>query len=119
MLRGEMNLIGPRPHPVSNVKLFTDNIPYYSLRSMVRPGLTGWAQVCQGYANNLEEETEKMRFDLYYIKHMSAWLDLRILFSTVQTIFWGHGSSGVADRVSMRAVRGLRLTPASHRTTSA
>jgi len=120
VLQGEMNLVGPRPHPVSNFELFKQHIPYYWLRSVVRPGLTGWAQVRQGYANGLEEETEKMRHDLYYIKHMSAWLDLRILFSTVQTIVLGHGSSGVADRVSMRrAVRGLRLTPASHRTTSA
>src|SRR5438093_3187403 len=97
VLRGEMNLIGPRPHPVSNVRLFTEHIPYYSLRGVVRPGLTGWAQVCQGYANNLEEETEKMRFDLYYIKYMSAWLDLRILFYTVQTILSGHESRTDAD----------------------
>jgi exopolysaccharide biosynthesis polyprenyl glycosylphosphotransferase len=119
VLQGEMNLVGPRPHPVSNLELFNENIPYYWLRSLVRPGLTGWAQVRQGYANGLEEETEKMRHDLYYIKHMSAWLDLRILFSTVQTVLSGHGSPGVADRVSMPAVRSLRLTPAAHRTTSA
>jgi exopolysaccharide biosynthesis polyprenyl glycosylphosphotransferase len=116
VLKGEMNLVGPRPHPVSNVELFKQNIPYYWLRSVVRPGLTGWAQVRQGYANGLEEETEKMRHDLYYIKHMSAWLDLRILFSTLQTVLAGHGSSEAADRVSMPALRGLRLTPASHRT---
>jgi lipopolysaccharide/colanic/teichoic acid biosynthesis glycosyltransferase len=121
VLRGEMNLVGPRPHPACNVELFKQNIPYYWLRSVVRPGLTGWAQVRQGYANGLEEETEKMRHDLYYIKHMSAWLDLRILFSTVQTILSGHGSSEVADHisaspVSVPAVRGLRLTPASRRT---
>jgi exopolysaccharide biosynthesis polyprenyl glycosylphosphotransferase len=114
VLQGQMNLVGPRPHPVSNLELFTKNIPYYWLRSVVRPGLTGWAQVRQGYANGLEEETEKMRHDLYYIKHMSAWLDLRILFSTVQTILSGQDSSEVADRVP--AVRALRLTPASRRT---
>jgi exopolysaccharide biosynthesis polyprenyl glycosylphosphotransferase len=121
VLRGEMNLVGPRPHPVCNIELFKQNIPYYWLRSVVRPGLTGWAQVRQGYANGLEEETEKMRHDLYYIKHMSAWLDLRILFSTVQTILSGHGSSEVADHisaspVSVPAARGLRLTSASRRT---
>jgi exopolysaccharide biosynthesis polyprenyl glycosylphosphotransferase len=121
VLQGEMNLVGPRPHPVSNFELFKQHIPYYWLRSVVRPGLTGWAQVRQGYANGLEEETEKMRYDLYYIKHMSAWLDLRILCSTVLTILAGHGSSGVADRVSatavpLPAVRGLRLAPASRRT---
>ena len=116
VLKGEMNLVGPRPHPVSNVELFKQNIPYYWLRSVVRPGLTGWAQVRQGYANGLEEETEKMRHDLYYIKHMSAWLDLRILFSTLQTVLAGHGSSEAVDRAPRPAVRGLRLTPASHRT---
>jgi len=90
VLRGELNLVGPRPHPVSNFELFTEKIPFYSLRSVVRPGLTGWAQVRQGYANNLEEETEKMRYDLYYIKHMSAWLDTWILLQTVRTIVSGR-----------------------------
>ena len=74
---------------MSNVQLFAKEIPYYSLRSVVRPGLTGWAQVRQGYANGLEEETEKMRYDLYYIKHMSAWLDLRIIFETIRTVLAG------------------------------
>ena len=89
VLRGELNLVGPRPHPISNVELFSKAIPYYSLRSVVRPGLTGWAQVRQGYANGLQEETEKMRYDLYYIKHMSAWLDLRILFETIRAVLAG------------------------------
>jgi len=93
ILRGDMNLVGPRPHPVCNVDLFLANIPYYSLRALVRPGLTGWAQVKQGYANGLDEEIEKMRYDLYYIKHMSASLDLRILFDTVRVLFSDHGSN--------------------------
>lgn len=105
VLRGELNLVGPRPHPVSNFELFTQNIPYYWLRSTVRPGLTGWAQVRQGYANCLEEETEKMRFDLYYIKHMSAWLDLRILCRTVQTIVSGRESPRAA-KTTKSAARG-------------
>jgi exopolysaccharide biosynthesis polyprenyl glycosylphosphotransferase len=88
-LRGEMNLVGPRPHPVSNGRLFLQRIPYYSLRSMVPPGITGWAQVRYGYANGLEEETEKMRYDLYYIKHMSLWLDLRILVATGRAMLVG------------------------------
>lgn len=92
ILRGDMNLVGPRPHPVSNFELFLEKIPYYSLRSTARPGLTGWAQIRYGYANDLEEEIEKMRYDLYYIKHMSLWLDLRILFDTVKILLLGRES---------------------------
>jgi exopolysaccharide biosynthesis polyprenyl glycosylphosphotransferase len=100
ILRGDMNLVGPRPHPVSNVDLFVAKIPHYSLRSVVRPGVTGWAQVRYGYANNLEEETEKVRYDFYYIKRMSFWLDLRILFETVKIILLGRGSeAAAADRI--------------------
>jgi exopolysaccharide biosynthesis polyprenyl glycosylphosphotransferase len=99
VIRGDMNLVGPRPHPVSNLELFGEGIPYYSLRAAVRPGITGWAQVRLGYANNLEEETEKMRYDLYYIKHLSFWLDLRIAFDTVKIVLFGRGSqSADADR---------------------
>jgi len=100
VLRGDMNLVGPRPHPVTNLGLMIlaarnlneltgDAIPYYALRCAVRPGITGWAQIRYGYANDLDEETEKMRYDLYYIKHMSLWLDLRILFDTVKTVIRG------------------------------
>ena len=116
VLRGDLNLVGPRPHPMSNVELFSREIPYYALRSVVRPGLTGWAQVRQGYANSLEEETEKMRYDLYYIKHMSAWLDLRILFETIHTVLAGPrraARAGTTARVAWwrptrtRPVRGV------------
>src|SRR2546427_4903295 len=92
MLRGDMNLVGPRPHPVSNYQLFLENIPYYALRSVVRPGVTGWAQVRYGYANDLQEEIEKMRYDLYYIKHLSLWFDLRILFDSVKVVLFGRGA---------------------------
>jgi len=114
VLRGELNLVGPRPHPVSNFALFSREIPYYSLRSCVRPGLTGWAQVRQGYANGLEEETEKMRYDLYYIKHMSAWLDVRILFRTVLTVVAGREhlvleTARVPQRATFSRVGRLRL----------
>ena len=74
--------------------------PYYSLRSAVRPGVTGWAQVRYGYANNLKEETEKMRYDLYYVKHLSLWLDLRVLFDTVKVVLFGLGATTTADVVT-------------------
>jgi exopolysaccharide biosynthesis polyprenyl glycosylphosphotransferase len=82
VIRGDMNLVGPRPHPVGNLQLFRDSIPYYVVRGSIRPGITGWAQVRYHYANNLEEETEKMRYDLHYIKHMSIGMDLKIILKT-------------------------------------
>ena len=98
VLRGEMNLVGPRPHPVTNQAVFMERIAYYGLRSTVRPGVTGWAQIRYGYANNLDEETEKMRYDLYYIKNRSLWLDLRIMVETVGTILFGKGATEVRRR---------------------
>jgi exopolysaccharide biosynthesis polyprenyl glycosylphosphotransferase len=102
VFKGDMNLVGPRPHPSSNFELLVlvfrnapecgQPIPYYSLRSMVRPGITGWAQIRYRYANGLEEEIEKMRYDLYYIKHMSFWFDLRILVQTIKVILLGQES---------------------------
>jgi len=102
MLRGDMNLVGPRPHPMVNQRIFMERIAYYGLRSTVRPGITGWAQVRHGYANNIEEETRKMRYDLYYIKNRSLGLDLRILFETVAIILFGQGSSDVRRRAPAR-----------------
>jgi exopolysaccharide biosynthesis polyprenyl glycosylphosphotransferase len=104
VLRGEMNLVGPRPHPVCNEEIFERHIAYYSLRSTVHPGVTGWAQVRYGYANNIEEETEKMRYDLYYIKNRSLRLDARILLETAGIILLGHGVSQVRSRVPERPV---------------
>ena len=97
VLRGDMNLVGPRPHPVTNYALFLSHIPYYRIRGAVRPGITGWAQIRYGYANTLEEETEKMRYDLYYIKHRSLLLDVQILLQTVGVL--------LLDRRSHEAVR--------------
>ena len=92
-----MNMVGPRPHPITNFELFTlvarnlndlsgAAISCYELRTLIRPGLTGWAQVRYRYANNLEEELEKLRYDLYYVKHISLWLDLRILLETAKVL---------------------------------
>lgn len=109
VLRGDMNLVGPRPHPVTNRDMMVlasrnlseisgDAIPYYLLRCSVRPGMTGWSQVRYGYANSLEEEMEKIRYDIYYIKHRSLWLDLRILFETLQMIVRGQRETVPAAR---------------------
>jgi exopolysaccharide biosynthesis polyprenyl glycosylphosphotransferase len=101
VLRGEMNLIGPRPHPVSNHTTFMEHIAYYGLRSTVRPGVTGWAQVRYGYANNLDEETEKMRYDLYYIKNRTLWLDLRIMLATTGIVLFGQDAAQVRHPAPM------------------
>jgi hypothetical protein len=77
-----------------------DQIAYYPLRSTVRPGVTGWAQVRYGYANDLEEETEKMRYDLYYIKNRSIWLDAWILLRTVLIVILGQGATEVKRRTT-------------------
>jgi exopolysaccharide biosynthesis polyprenyl glycosylphosphotransferase len=98
IVRGEMNLVGPRPHPTCNQEIFMERIAYYGLRSTIRPGVTGWAQVRYGYANNIEEETEKMRYDLYYIKNRSLWLELRIMLETVATVIFGKGATEVSRR---------------------
>ncbi len=119
VLRGDMNLVGPRPHPVTNLELLIltarnlnelsgDAIPYYSLRCAVRPGITGWAQVRYGYANSLDEELEKLRYDLYYVKHASLWLDLRILFETVKFVFWKGSAAARAGGIGARDERTQR-----------
>jgi exopolysaccharide biosynthesis polyprenyl glycosylphosphotransferase len=102
IVRGEMNLVGPRPHPTCNQGIFVERIAYYGLRSSVRPGVTGWAQVRYGYANNIDEETEKMRYDLYYIKNRSLFLDLDILIRTVRIMLLGHGATTVLQTKPVR-----------------
>lgn len=92
ILRGDMDLIGPRPEMLTNVSSMAEQIPYYSLRHVVRPGVTGWAQIQHGYAVDLESVTEKIRYDLYYIMHMGFLLDLRILIDTVKIVLFGRGA---------------------------
>ena len=111
IVRGDMNLVGPRPHPASNAALFAERIPYYVLRTGIRPGVTGWAQIRHGYANNLEEEIEKMRYDLYYIQHLSFWFDIRILIDTVKIVLFGRGSQ-VADAYPSARLGGMEPVPA-------
>ena len=110
VLRGDMNLVGPRPHPAVNYPLLATvmrntpesgtDIPFYSLRTLVRPGITGWAQIRYGYANGVEEEVEKLRYDLYYLKHQSVWLDLRILADTIGVVFFGKTFDGTKPETS-------------------
>lgn len=89
VLKGEMSLVGPRPEQRVLAEAYAREIPLYPLRHTVRPGLTGWAQVHQGYAEGKEETLVKLSYDLYYIKHLSFFLDLRILLRTVFVVLSG------------------------------
>ena len=89
VLKGEMSLVGPRPEQRVLAEAYAREIPFYPLRHTVRPGLTGWAQVHQGYAEGKEETLVKLSYDLYYIKHLSFFLDLRILLRTVFVVLSG------------------------------
>lgn len=92
VLKGEMSLIGPRPEQESFVKQFEQEIPFYGYRHMVKPGITGWAQTVQGYADDTDSTREKLAHDLYYIKHLSFWLDMNIVLKTIRTMLTGFGA---------------------------
>ncbi len=92
VLRGDMGFVGPRPERPEFVAWLSEELPFYYLRTLIRPGLTGWAQVRYGYGATLAETKEKLEYDLYYIKHMSLGLDLLIMFETVKTILRRRGA---------------------------
>ncbi|GHG11457.1 hypothetical protein GCM10017783_24730 [Deinococcus piscis] len=92
VLRGEMSIIGPRPEQWAFTVEFEESIPMYASRHWVRPGITGWAQVTQGYTDSVGQITEKLRYDFYYVKNCSLALDLQIVWKTVMTILTGFGS---------------------------
>lgn len=94
VLIGDMSIIGPRPEQQKLVEKFKfqENIKYFNLRHLVRPGITGWSQVKMGYASNLESSSQKILYDLYYIKNQDFVIDILILYKTVTTIFRMFGS---------------------------
>lgn len=92
ILMGEMSWIGPRPEALVLSQWYENEIPFYRYRHIILPGLTGWAQVNQGHVTNVEDVTEKLYYDFYYIKYFSVWLDLLIIIKTVRTIISGHGA---------------------------
>ena len=87
-----MAFVGPRPERPEFVEWLAREIPFYDLRHMVRPGITGWAQIRYKYGASLEETKRKLEYDLYYVKHMSLGLDLLIMFDTIKTIALGRGA---------------------------
>jgi len=92
VLRGEMSLVGPRPEQPHFCKLLLGNIPYFDQRHSVRPGITGWAQINYRYGSTVNESKVKLELDLFYIKHLSVFLDLAILFETGKVMLIGRGA---------------------------
>ncbi len=92
VMKGDLALVGPRPEQSGFVDYFSRSIPFYDHRHLVRPGVTGWAQVNYGYADDEADTIEKLTYDLYYIKHVSPWLDLEILGRSVWTVLSGFGA---------------------------
>ncbi len=91
VVKGDMSIIGPRPEADSLSTVYRDRISLYQYRFSVRPGITGWAQVRQGHVTELDSVREKLKYDLYYIKHFSFWLDILILRKTITTVLTGFG----------------------------
>jgi lipopolysaccharide/colanic/teichoic acid biosynthesis glycosyltransferase len=91
VLRGEMSFVGPRPERPQFVATFNEKIPYYDARHRIKPGLMGWAQLCYPYGASAEDAAQKLRYDLYYIKHHSLLFDLRIMLQTVEVVLIGNG----------------------------
>lgn len=92
VLKGEMALIGPRPDATDLATHFRKDIPFYNYRHLVRPGITGWAQVNYGNTCTVEGAIEKLQYDLYWIKNRSFWLDLKIIFKSIKVMLTGYGA---------------------------
>ena len=92
VLTGSMSLIGPRPERPEFDQELSEKIPFYELRHMIRPGLSGWAQVNYPYGASVEDSANKLSYDLYYLKNFSFLLDLLILFKTIRLVFNAQGA---------------------------
>lgn len=92
ILRGEMSWIGPRPEALPLSRWYENELPFYRYRHIVRPGITGWAQVNQGHVTDLHDVLDKLHYDFYYIKNISCWLDMAIIYRTIVIILTGFGA---------------------------
>lgn len=92
ILKGEMSWIGPRPETTNLSKMYEEQIPFYRYRHIVRPGITGWAQVKQGHVTSVEDVVTKLEYDFYYVKHFSIWTDALIVIQTIKVMLTGHGA---------------------------
>ena len=92
ILRGEMSWIGPRPEALKPSALYESRIPFYRYRHLVRPGITGWAQVTQGHVTSVADADLKLQYDFFYVKNFSLWLDIMIVLKTIRVVFTGSGA---------------------------
>ena len=92
VLKGDMSFVGPRPESLLLVDLYRREIPYYKLRSAVRPGITGWAQINYPYGSSVKDAVEKLKYDLHYIQHLSLLFDIQIVLRTIRTVLGRQGS---------------------------
>jgi lipopolysaccharide/colanic/teichoic acid biosynthesis glycosyltransferase len=92
VLRGEMSIVGPRPERPEFVEMLQEEVPFYRTRLMVKPGLTGWAQIHYDYGNSVEDALIKLQYDFYYLRYWSVWLDLYIIFRTLGVVFRFRGT---------------------------
>jgi lipopolysaccharide/colanic/teichoic acid biosynthesis glycosyltransferase len=92
ILKGEMSFVGPRPERPVFVKELEEKIPFYSQRHIVKPGLTGWAQIRYEYGASIEDALKKLEYDLYYVKNMSIFLDIMTIMETVHVVLFRKGS---------------------------
>ena len=92
VLKGEMSFAGPRPERPEFVADLDDKLPYYAERHMVKPGITGWAQVNYPYGANLDDSRQKLEYDLYYAKNYTPFLDLLIILQTLRVVLWHEGA---------------------------
>jgi len=92
VLRGDMSFVGPRPERPMFVEKLSAQIPFYSERHRVKPGITGWAQISYSYGASEEDAVQKLQYDLYYVKNYSLFLDILILLQTAEVVLWGRGA---------------------------
>lgn len=91
ILKGDMSFVGPRPERPEFDEILSNEIPYWMLRYIIKPGLTGWAQINYDYGASVEDAKEKLKYDLYYMKNFSLYLDLKVIFKTLKVVFFGKG----------------------------
>jgi lipopolysaccharide/colanic/teichoic acid biosynthesis glycosyltransferase len=92
ILKGELSVVGPRPEQQRYVEELSAALPFYGLRHLVRPGLTGWAQVKYGYAGDQRDAMEKLQYDFFYLRHQSVRMDVRIIGRTLRSVVGSQGA---------------------------